>query len=85
MNAFDDTEKEMFGWTEQLVREARDYVKWSNGDDFDEDVFQEAMGVVTVQNNEALQRIDKFYDDEIARLSDKLDGLEPEEPEPVVN
>ena len=85
MDAFDDTGKEMFGWNEQLVREARDYCKWANGDDFDEESFQEAMGVVTVRNNAALERIDKFYDDEIARLKDKMDGLEPEEAEPVVN
>jgi hypothetical protein len=50
-----------------------------------EEIFQKAIAVVVKRNDEELRTLDKFYDDEIARLSDKMDGIEPEELEPVIH
>lgn len=59
---------------------------WNSLSEDEKEKFRaEARTQIEQEEREEEQRILKFYDDEIARLSDKLDGLEPEEPEPVAN
>lgn len=72
-------------WTEQDVRELRDYCKLSQGDDFDEEIFQEELAKLAAENTAELQALGGFYDEEIERKKERYYGLESELPEPVIN
>lgn len=85
MSEFQGTESTQYVITEQMERESRDYCKWSMGDEFNEEAFVQAGIEMAAEYTAELQATAKFYDDEIARLNDKLMGLEPEEAQPVAN
>lgn len=72
---------ERANYTTKIKPQAWDHL----ADASDEEIDKWCGAEIDRRHREELEQISKFYDDQIARLEEKMYGLEPEEPEPSIN